>query len=212
MLNINYTKLFLGSGLKSQKNNGDYGYDVYMPYLDERMCEIFLNRGYVVKYSSKDLEFSDANLNTQPATRITKAKIYKNSKLIAKFNDGCWKIYSAINIPTGIALNLPEGIGAVIDNRSSNFNNNFNVVAGYIDNEYTYGIGVQLFPIEKSLLNILNIKPAVTINTGNRIAQVIFQTLLDTRLTVNSIENFDKSGTVQKKRNIRVGGFGSTGA
>lgn len=211
--NINYTRLFVGSGIKEQKNPGDAGNDVYMPQFDSDILNILENRGFKVVINGMS-QYEDVSKSVVKPM-VTKARIYDKKKLIAIYEDLKWYIFEKINIPVGLAFNLPEGYYAAIDNRSSNFKNNFNVVLGYIDNEYTYGIGAQLFPIDKSFWNIIGFKTKsnapIVISSGDRIAQIIFTQLSQTRLTGIPVDHFEQQKTVINKRDLRTGGFGSTG-
>lgn len=98
-------------------------------------------------------------------------------------------------VSTGIAIQLPEGYGAIIRDRSSvATKKKLFVVAGVIDNGYTGEIKVALFNSNDHLQ---------TIYVGDKIAQLILIPTVDFPIEeVEDITSVDGRGT---------NGFGSTG-
>lgn len=98
-------------------------------------------------------------------------------------------------IKTGIAIQLPEGYGALIRDRSSvATKKGLHVVAGVIDNGYTGEICVALYNAIESLTHV---KP------GEKIAQLILIPTVDFAVEeVTDISSSDGRGE---------NGFGSTG-
>ncbi len=96
-------------------------------------------------------------------------------------------------IPTGIALGLPAGFGALIQDRSSLASRGLHTLAGVIDPGYRGEI--------KVLLHNLTAAPQ-SVEAGARIAQLRIVPLL--QATFKQVTSLDK--TVRG-----TGGFGSTG-
>tara|TARA_R110000868_G_scaffold190955_1_gene435086 strand:- start:86 stop:511 length:426 start_codon:yes stop_codon:yes gene_type:complete len=99
-------------------------------------------------------------------------------------------------ISTDICIELPEGYGAVIKDRSSvSTKKSLFTVAGVIDNGYIGPIGVAFHNASSEV---------VEINIGDKIAQlVLIPTVNFSVEEVEEVFSSDKRGT---------GGFGSTGA
>lgn len=112
-------------------------------------------------------------------------------------------IYRPIQIPTGIGLLIPDNVWAEVRTKSSNFQLGFSEVHGTVDMNYTYGMGVQIFNINTPVLNF---------ESDQKFTQIVFHEAVP---IVNTQEvplaEWDKLEEVQLKRNIRTGGFGSTG-
>jgi dUTP pyrophosphatase len=98
-------------------------------------------------------------------------------------------------ISTGIAIQLPEGYGAIIRDRSSvATKRNLFVVAGVIDNGYTGEIKVALYSTSDKFEQI---------REGDKIAQLILIPTVDFKVEeVSELESLDGRGEK---------GFGSTG-
>jgi dUTP pyrophosphatase len=97
-------------------------------------------------------------------------------------------------VSTGIALQMPEGLAGLIWPRSGlSVKHGIDVLAGVIDSGYRGEIMVCLYNTSNE---------NVGINTGDRIAQIIFQEV--PRVTM---EVHDTLGSSQRGEN----GFGSTG-
>lgn len=97
--------------------------------------------------------------------------------------------------PTGLVMEIPEGLYGRIAPRSGLANKNaIDVLAGVIDSDYRGEVGVIL---------INHSKGYVPFKTGDRIAQIIFETYHDALF--NEVSETDET-------NRGTGGFGSTGA
>ena len=98
-------------------------------------------------------------------------------------------------IPTHLKMVIPCGLYGRIAPRSGlALKNGIDVLAGVIDSDYRNAIGVILYNSDKD--------KDFTVNFGDRIAQIIFETCHETEFQEVTIE-----GTVTS----RTGGFGSTG-
>lgn len=98
-------------------------------------------------------------------------------------------------VKTGIAIQFPEGYGAVIKDRSSvATKKGLFTVAGVIDNGYIGEICIALYNGTDSLVHVA---------PGEKIAQLVLIPTVDFEVTeVNEVVSADQRGT---------GGFGSTG-
>lgn len=99
-------------------------------------------------------------------------------------------------IPTGIAMQIPQGYGGFIFPRSGlAFKKGISMAncVGVIDSDYTGEVGVALYNISEE---------AYTINPGDRVAQIVF-------LPVAMAEIAEVESLVKTERGD--GGFGSTG-
>ena len=122
-----------------------------------------------------------------------------------KKNNVVWKhLYSIENvlikpneepksIRTGIAIQLPEGYGAIIKDRSSLASKGLHVVAGVIDNGYRGEIIVKM-------VNLTD-KP-IFIEEGSKIAQLILIPIVDCRVV-------ESNRLTETERGSK--GFGSSG-
>ena len=112
-------------------------------------------------------------------------------------------IYRPIQIPTGIGLLIPDNVWAEVRTKSSNFQLGFSEVHGTVDMNYTYGMGVQIFNINTPVLNF---------ESDQKFTQIVFHEAVPIVATQEvPLDEWDKLEEVQIKRNIRTGGFGSTG-
>lgn len=107
--------------------------------------------------------------------------------------------HSQVVFDTGIAMHIPNGIYVRVAPRSGfAFRHCFNVHAGVIDNDFTDEIKVMIFNHSNG---------DVTINEGERIAQLIFEKY------ESNIElcEYHELPVTDRCDGIRYGGFGSTG-
>lgn len=129
-----------------------------------------------------------------------------NAKLPTKsnFDDAGFDLYSVLNtiippkqrktVRTGIAIQMPEHFAGLIWPRSGlSVKQGIDVLAGVVDSGYRGEIMVCLYNTSED---------NVSINTGDRIAQIIFQEVPRVIMEVH-----DSLGSSQRGDN----GFGSTG-
>lgn len=102
-------------------------------------------------------------------------------------------------VKTGISVDLGEGVVAEVRGRSSNTKLGFFVLTGTVDNQYKGEIEVMVFNFKHH--NCCNGYDCITIEKGQRIAQLVLQPLLIAK---------DEPKT-QSLEDRGVRGFGSTG-
>lgn len=134
-------------------------------------------------------------------------KIIENNGKVptqANENDAGWDLYSVVDtvippkqrktVKTGIALEMPERMAGLIWPRSGlSVKNGIDVLAGVIDSGYRGEIMVCLYNTSDEI---------VSINCGDRIAQIIFQEVPRVMMF-----NQEELGASQRGDN----GFGSSG-
>ena len=187
----------------------DAGYDMFIPKITTNFLKLLLERNENIGIFSmtlvtgeenpenwkelKDTEIISLDINTNDCFDL--ATLTLRNKILT--------ITSAISIPTGLQILMPDGIWGELCNRSSNFTKNLNIVTGYIDNSFTFGSAFQLHPINPN-------KPII-LETETRIAQIILRPQIKPKNTQHNFQHFENLGSVKQKREIRSGGFGSTG-
>lgn len=222
--NLKFTKFFdvkSPVGLEQRGENicnYSIGMDLYFPRDSEEFREAILK----------------ANQKLYPRIEMFKMAEYKNGNcLIKTYNfissvDSLMKIetfvnaetneviktqyyiYRPIQIPTGIGLLIPDNVWAEVRTKSSNFQLGFSEVHGTVDMNYTYGMGVQIFNINTN--EISKETPVLTFESDQKFAQIVFHEAVPIIATQEvPLDEWDKLEEVQIKRNIRTGGFGSTG-
>lgn len=192
--NLKYSKLVEVNNIKSGTSQ-DAGYDLYLPKITTNFVSLLLERNpklYVFSHQLINM-FSGQYLSIDIKNHQNKSVFVLKNNVIS--------LFKPIAIPSGIQLLLPEGIWAALDNRSSNFGKNFDVKLGYIDNSYTFGTAFQITPID--------FDEPVNIEVETRIGQLILHKLI--KPESEEIEFFDLNPKVIENRQVRLGGFGSTG-
>ena len=215
--NLKFTKFFdvkSPVGLKQRGENicnYSIGMDLYFPRDSKEFREAILK----------------ANQKLYPRIEMLKMPTYKNENCLIKTHnfvgsvDNLMKIetfinvetneviktqyyiYRPIQIPTGIGLLIPDNVWAEVRTKSSNFQLGFSEVHGTVDMNYTYGMGVQIFNINTPVLNF---------ESDQKFTQIVFHEAVPIIATQEvPLDEWDKLEEVQIKRNIRTGGFGSTG-
>lgn len=203
--NLLFTKFFdvkSPIGLEQREENlGNYsiGMDMYMPKCTPAFREA------VVK----------ANEKLYPGFYITEYLV--GDDLHWKFlddNDNCimmvkdnhraeYTIYKPIQIPTGIGVMIPANCWAEMCTKSSNFTLGYGQNEGKIDMNYTYGMSVQLFPINNMVINL---------ESEQKFAQLIFHEAVPIIKTSElNREEWDNHPVIADRRKKRTGGFGHTG-
>lgn len=215
--NLKFTKFFdvkSPVGLEQRGENicnYSIGMDLYFPRDSKEFREAILK----------------ANQKLYPRIEMLKMPAYKNENCLIKTHnfvgsvDNLMKIetfinaetneviktqyyiYRPIQIPTGIGLLIPDNVWAEVRTKSSNFQLGFSEVHGTVDMNYTYGMGVQIFNINTPVLNF---------ESDQKFTQIVFHEAVPIVATQEvPLDEWDKLEEVQIKRNIRTGGFGSTG-
>lgn len=215
--NLKFTKFFdvkSPVGLEQRGENicnYSIGMDLYFPRDSKEFREAILK----------------ANQKLYPRIEMLKMPAYKNENCLIKTHnfvgsvDNLMKIetfinvetneviktqyyiYRPIQIPTGIGLLIPDNVWAEVRTKSSNFQLGFSEVHGTVDMNYTYGMGVQIFNINTPVLNF---------ESDQKFTQIVFHEAVPIIATQEvPLDEWNKLEEVQIKRNIRTGGFGSTG-
>lgn len=215
--NLKFTKFFdvkSPVGLEQRGENicnYSIGMDLYFPRDSKEFREAILK----------------ANQKLYPRIEMLKMPAYKNENCLIKTHnfvgsvDNLMKIetfinvetneviktqyyiYRPIQIPTGIGLLMPDNVWAEVRTKSSNFQLGFSEVHGTVDMNYTYGMGVQIFNINTPVLNF---------ESDQKFTQIVFHEAVPIIATQEvPLDEWNKLEEVQIKRNIRTGGFGSTG-
>lgn len=124
-------------------------------------------------------------------------------------------VHMEANVPvlvdTGLVISLPEGWYYTLHIRSGiSVKNTMSLVndVGIIDNDYN-GVNDRL-KVPLMLHGNPNIKPYMTINRGERIAQIIFKKMDFSTVTFEEFSTDDEYISSNEVTNSR-GGFGSTG-
>jgi len=114
------------------------------------------------------------------ANKVKVKKLHKDAIIPTKAYEGdaCFDLYSLIDIeitggnreivPTGIAIELPDGYEAQIRPRSSTFKRGFHVQFGTVDSGYRGDVGILITPFNTPRHSM----PRVKIKKGQRIAQM----------------------------------------
>jgi dUTPase len=145
-----------------------------------------------------NFEMIDYNMHTGEAKIINKA-----GKTILMFYDKKYLIFSKIQIPTGIGILIPQGYHFDIRSKSSNFQNEFTFVTGLIDEDYTYGMGAQIVPLNNT---------TISIEPNQKFIQLeLKKTNFVTRMSERSLSEWENDDRILRRRKTRQGGFGHTG-
>lgn len=132
------------------------------------------------------------NENAKMPTRGSKEAacfdLYVSEDVILPYSEG-------VLVPTGIALNIPEGFCVKIYGRSSMHRRGIQIQTGIIDSDYSNG------EIKIQAVNFCHALP-ILLKAGERIAQFMVE-----RLEPTEIEQVEKTRETERGGN----GFGSTG-
>jgi len=198
MINLMFTKFFdvkspLGLTQNEKEKNAKFhsvGVDMYMPILtDKFIAEILKNNKDLATTNEVDsikLDFIDVN----------------SGDIVMRYFSDTYFIHKNIQIPTGIGILIPEGYNIDIRSKSSNYKNYYTSITGLIDENYTYGMGVQIVLIDKF---------PIVIKPNEKFAQIELKKSnfieVMTEIDLKQWENLD---TVKERRENRKGGFGSS--
>lgn len=212
MFDLKFTKFFpvkspMGIQQKDSEKNQPYqsiGVDIYMPdvtieFIDE-----------LAKANSKKYVIDDLieNHKTGEIETFTLLEPDDESQAIsrmiaAQYADGIFYIFNNIQIPLGISILIPEGYYIDLRSKSSNFGNDYTSVTGLIDENYTYGFGLQILLIDD--VNV-ELKPE------QKISQIVLKKSYKIgELQEVSLEDWEELEDVKERRLSRKGGFGHSG-
>lgn len=199
--NIKFTKFFdvqspIAEAIDGSFNNA--GIDVYFPRPTVEFIQGILS-------SNKDLLIIQYNYNDKTNYYDSFVIVDKSeNKIFLTFVNGIYKIYKTMQIPTGIGLLIPAGYHVDLRSKSGLFKNGYTEITGLIDNIYTYGMGVQIVKFPEQEI--------VEIKTDQKFAQfVMLKTEEITQMEEVKQVDWNNLDEVKLKRNMRTGGFGSTG-
>ena len=171
-------------------SNYSIGCDLFMPKFTKEFIEAVLASNPQLEFEQKD--------------KVGAFKDKSSHELFMEYNfdNGKYWILRHIQIPTGIAMLIPDDYWVEIRSKSSNFKNNFTIVHGTVDMNYTYGMGAQLM--------LLNPDRYVVLAEDQKICQIVFHKAVPV-LNFSEVkqEDWDNDPEVYKKRTVRVGGFGN---
>ena len=123
-------------------------------------------------------------------------------KIYPKRKNNCIEIRQPLTIPTGICFDLPEDVFTIMCPKSSNIHNGYRVIHNTIDEDYVFGVGVQVEPVNR----------VFKLSVNQKLAQAIFmKKSVDVFFEEMSNNDFNELETVKQKKKYRQGGFGSTG-
>ena len=114
------------------------GVDIYMPRPTKEFINAILNSNKKLRLgfiTGKEFDTNCFSIYLDDEEDIFNFLEFKNGK---------YYIYNDIQIPTGLGLLIPKEYYVTVNPKSSNFAIGYTVVEGFIDCNYTYGMGVQL--------------------------------------------------------------------
>ncbi len=206
MIDLLFTKFFdvkSPLGIAQNENEKDFEYhsigvDVYMPLATEEFIAELLKKNpettCTIVRSTKDI---DKILSFNLKSKTDRNMIF--------YGDGVYYIKANLNIPTGIGILIPKNYYPDMRSKSSNFNNCYTSVTGTIDENFTYGMTVQLVKLENDSVDIL-------IHPNEKFAQLVLHksNFINRMIEVpqNEWQNLEE---VQKRRQNRKGGLGHSG-
>ncbi|MCK9415719.1 hypothetical protein M0Q97_03550 [Candidatus Dojkabacteria bacterium] len=196
-MELNFTKFFdvkSPIGIEQrEKEDLSIGIDLFMPNPTEEFFNQILN-------ANKEKYFRLKFIENDGFIIIDKG----NHKILIRYNyrENEYNIYDDIQIPSGIGIDIPEGYHLVNRSKSSNFKNNFTSIEGLIDYNYTFGMGIQLIVLDKTV---------ITLKPEEKISQILLEKSNPiTKFNYITLNEWDKLKSIKEKRNQRSGGFGST--
>jgi dUTPase len=202
-LQMSFTKFFdvkspLGISQKDSAKNEyqSIGVDIYMPKPTMGFVEALIasNADTIVSGLVKDRK---TNL-------VQSFAIQRKSETLLRYTfEGEYHIFNDIQIPSGIGLLIPQGFYVDLRSKSSNFKNGFTSITGLIDEDYTYGMGIQIV-----LLN----GATIILKPDEKVSQLVLKKSYEIHhFNEIPLTNWDKLKDVNDRRKSRSGGFGHTG-
>lgn len=197
-------------------------YDLYMPRLTEEFILAFCERNKcffdvlnnsTVFFRSESYDFDSINKsNLTKKQKFEKEYFDEEATLLMSFytNNEIFEIYHNCTIPSGIGFNIPENCYIDYAPRSSNFANGYTSIKSVIDEDYTYGTGVQItmisFDTEEQCFS------PVVLKEDERISQFMVKEYVPVdELVVIDENTWNEKPEIILKREYRSGGFGHTG-
>lgn len=167
------------------------GVDIYFPKPTKDFIAAILK-------SNKNAHIDNISKNPE----IINFQIINNKGILLAYEDNKYTIYQNIQIPTGLGILIPKDYYLTVNPKSSNFQNGYTVIEGFIDENYTYGMGVQIILLEEKLI----------LEPNQKFAQLLLKksNFID-KLTEIPLNEWEELVCVRMRREVRTGGFGTTG-
>jgi len=211
MENLIYTKFLdiqspVGIEQNEKEKFGEFhsiGVDIYVPRPTKEFIKAILksNKNSHINTIFEDSEIIDFDFED---SEIIDFEISNDNGILLSYSqrDNKYCIYHNIQIPTGLGILIPKDYYLTVNPKSSNFQNGYSVVEGFIDENYTYGMGVQIILLEHKLI----------LEPNQKFAQLLLKksNFID-RLTEIPLTEWEKLEAVKLRREVRTGGFGTTG-
>jgi len=204
---LNFTKFFeikspVGIEQNEKESSTEFhsiGVDIYMPRPTKEFIEAILksNKNSRLGYAGKELDLNYFSIYIDDI----EGDIYN----MLDFKNNKYYIYRDIQIPTGLGLLIPKEYYVTVNPKSSNFGIGYTIVEGFIDCNYTYGMGVQLKK-STTLFEPIELEP------DQKFAQLILKrSEFINNMNEIKLERWNNHPEVIARRKIRTGGFGNTG-
>lgn len=172
------------------------GVDLYLPRFNYAFFEAFKKVNDNPE-KSRDFRFSSSSRYEYIIENNTSANWLIYDILLERLT-----ICHNCTIPSGIGIDIPRGYFMDLRPRSGCHKDDYTLILGTIDEDYTYGFGFQILLYDK----------CISFDKDIRIGQflLIQGSLIDSMIEIDEdIWNNDK--IIEHKRIMRKGGFGSTG-
>lgn len=166
------------------------GADFFLPQGTKEFFDLISkvnNANYIQTPDSELVNFFDGN-----GVLICAFNVLNNTLCVHKF----------MKVPTGIMMDIPEDFFMDVRPKSSGADNGYHVILGTVDEDYTYGIAVQVEPMYGSFDIVVDQKFAQLVFIKKEVNNISF--------VQYKINDFESRVSVQTKRGFRKGGFGST--
>jgi dUTPase len=176
------------------------GVDIYMPRPTKEFVDAILESNKNLNLRLGEIPGKEFDSTLFSIYLDTNDDVYN----FLEFKNNKYFIYHDIQIPTGLGLLIPKEYYVTVNSKSSNFAMGYSVVEGFIDCNYTYGMSVQ---IKKSI----NYNP-IELEPNQKFAQLILKkSEFVNTMNEMKMDEWNIHPEVIKRREIRIGGFGSTG-
>ena len=209
-MEIKFSKIFdvkspLGTNQVKQTGFNNIGVDLYFPNPTIEFFKAIIKANEKIVDKNPVIVYEDVDSNTIKMVHIVHKDSCGSCHPLLTFENGKYLIHKNLQIPTGIQFLIPRGYTIEICPKSSNFHNNYNVILGYIDENYTFGCGAQI-------IRLSEYEPTICLEPNQKFCQIILRKseFIDELQEVNP-EDWDNNIDVYDRQKSRSGGFGSTG-
>lgn len=193
--NLRYCK-FLDVKSPKLSDGLSVGVDLYLPRFNEKFFEAFN------KVNTNEDEGICFELINEGRYKRIFEKSFRQDWIIYDTETDVIVICHNCTIPSGVGIDIPMSYFMDLRPRSGCHKNNYTLILGTIDEDYTYGFGFQVLLYDKF----------VSFEKDTRIGQflLIKGELVENMTEVNE-SDWNNDEVILKKRETRTGGFGSTG-